>query len=78
MNAKAKTREEYETAFVELQRHPILGTHTIGVLTLDVGPRAWVLRAGPNTFQGPVKKAPETRLRIHRALMRWLNDSNIR
>lgn len=72
-------RDQYITEFQALRSKPILGTHTIGVLTLTVGPRNWTLRdAGPNTFQGPVKKGPETRERIHTALMKWLDASNVR
>ncbi|MBL7954408.1 MAG: hypothetical protein JNJ91_05175 [Flavobacteriales bacterium] len=73
------TRDEYIGEFHALRSKPILGTHTIGVLTLTVGPRNWTLRdSGPNTFQGPVKKGPETRERIHTALMKWLDASNVR
>lgn len=73
------TRDEYIGEFHALRSKPILGTHTIGVLTLTVGPRNWTLRdKGPNFFQGTVKKGPETRDRIHTALMKWLDDSNVR
>lgn len=73
------TRVEYHKAINGLANKPIMGTHTIGVLRIDVGPRRWVIQDGHgNTFQGEVGSGPVTRQRIHLALMRWLNDTNIK
>lgn len=72
------TRDQYIQEINGLANKPILGTHMIGVLTIEVGPRRWVIKDGHgNAFQGEVGTGPVTRQRIHRSLMRWLNDTNI-
>lgn len=72
------TRDDYEKAIKGLANKPIMGTHTIGVLRIDVGPRRWLIKDGHgNVFQGEVGSGPVTRQRIDRVLMRWLNSSNI-
>ena len=73
------TREDYLSAFQAMSEKPIMGTHRIGVLTITVGALRWTINDGRgNTHTGMTGNGPVTRNRIHTALHKWLNDSNIR
>lgn len=79
MHYDADTSAEYTAAFNELRRQPLLGTHTIGDLTLTVGPSKWNLTDGHgNNASGQVTTGPATREKINKALHTWLERTGIR
>ena len=72
-------REDYIAAFEQMGSKPIIGTHRIGILTITVNALRWTINDGRgNTHTGMTGNGAVTRNRIHTALMKWLNDSNIR
>lgn len=78
MNAEATTREEYLAAFAQMNKHAIIGEHTIGQVKVVVGPKRWKLTSGPNEIGGPVKSGAQVRYSVNLALNEWLNGSGIR
>ena len=78
MNAEATTRAEYEAAFAAMDGQPIMGRHVIGMLTVEVGARRWIITDGVNTKHGPVTSGPSTRGAIRLALSGWLDYRGIR
>lgn len=77
MNAEASTREEYITAFAALNKHAIIGDHTIGKVKVHVGPKRWKVSSGPNEISGQVKTGPQVRHQVNVALHAWLNGTGI-
>ncbi|HMN07075.1 MAG TPA: hypothetical protein PKD45_15275 [Flavobacteriales bacterium] len=75
MNAEATTHKEYMDALDELAAaKPLLGTHTIGALTVTVYHRQWEVTDGRHfTERGSNSTAIGMRIGINRAVHTYLN-----
>ena len=78
MNAEATTHQQYLDAFANLNKHAIIGDHTIGRVKVHVGPKRWKVYDASNEISGTVKSGPQVRHQVNQALNAWLNASGIR
>lgn len=75
MNAKATTHKEYMDALDELAAtKPLLGTHTIGKLTITVYHKQWEVTDGRSyAARGSNRTAGGMRISINRAVHTYLS-----
>jgi len=73
MNTKAKDRDSYIAAMRELASVPIIGTHTIGKLTIECSMRHWKVTDGSNTFGGGALKGGAMRNKVSAAVDTWMD-----
>lgn len=79
MIIEAHTKAEYEQAFSDMDKHPIIGDHLIGRVRVFVSIKLWKVTDGHgNDWSGKTTTGARVRAAIKEALSTWLNQSNIR
>ena len=74
MNREATTRAESQDALDALEHEPIIGTHTIGKLTLAVNHRRWSMYDSHGNAYGAAARTGEAmRNGIAKAFAQWMN-----
>lgn len=75
MNREANTRAEYQDALDALEHQPIIGTHTIGDLTLEVNMKRWTMHDSHGNSYGAAARSGEAmRNGIAKAAAQWMHD----
>jgi hypothetical protein len=72
MHLDASTSEEYIEAMAELKRYPIIGTHTVGELTISCSMKRFTLfDEHGNHFTGGARSGEALRSKVDRAFDQW-------
>lgn len=74
MTAEANTKDEYLAAAFEFQAaRPLVGHHTIGALTIEVGQRTWAVTDGAHfAAQGNARDPLALRGAVTRAVKKYV------
>lgn len=73
MDFAADTAEEYRAALAAMERLPIIGTHTIGELTISVSHKRWTVSdLHGNEYGGAVTAPAKVRGSVRTAVVRWM------
>lgn len=79
MHYPATTREQFLDGIAEMGKHPIIGTTTIGSVTVNVSARRWSLQDDHgNRYEGKVTNGRETRYRITKALRHFADHGTFK
>lgn len=79
MHLDASSKNEYLLALEELDRHPVVGTYSIGDLTITCSHASFeVVDLHGNRYAGRASTPRLLREGVGRGVRKWLRDNNVR